>query len=187
MSTDYEVVLEPPDDGDDLDVQIETALTGARQDVLDELKKLADQDKLDPESIAQRAQDPGNPLHRVIFAEDEATAAWRRRIELAKALVRRCKIVVVQVEKIVVEGGGTKVVRVEVTRGPAYVSIQDEDGTHRYRDTRTALAEDREQVLANLDREFRGWVERRRSILSLELDQVLDTVDSASRAMRAGE
>lgn len=186
MSADREVVsLEPVDSDDDLDIQIETALTGSSQDVLDELQDLHDQDKLDPESIAQRAQDPGSALHRVIFAEDDATAAWRRRIELAQALVRRVKIVTIQVRVTSVEGGGTRTTKVKVGEARAFTSIRGEDGRHHYRETRKALAEDREQVVAMLDREVRGMVNRRLSILSL--DEIEQAIVETIKAIRAGE
>lgn len=177
------VHLEPPEDGDDLDVQVETALTGAAEDVIEELQALHDEGKLDPESVAQRAQDPGSALHRVIFREDDATAAWRHRMDLAGALVRRVKIVTIQVRVGRVEGGGTRSTRVKMGEVRAFTSIKDDDGRHHYRGTREALQEDREYVVSMLNREVRAMVRRRRSILSL--DEIAQVVTETIEAIRA--
>lgn len=182
MAEDVTLVIEPPEDGEEDEFQLR--YVGAPEEVIRELLELEAEDKLDPETVAQRARDPQNPLHPLIFREDDSIAAWRFRVERAQRLIQRVRIVPIKIRE--VEGGGVAQVEVSIRTGDApraFTSVEDGDGRQRYKETRRALREDHAYVLRTLNAEVKAMVRRRMLILSL--DEISTVITEAVAELRA--
>ena len=134
--------------------------------------------RLTPEAVVRDAEDPLSPLHAKIFAESEQEAAYQRRLELARQLIRS--------------------VRVNVTidhRSVSVVGYVHDPATHASGYVPTAsLVNERERALEVVLREFHrveAIITRSREIATVlglreELEAMLNNlqqfVDAARRA-----
>jgi len=48
--------------------------------------------RLTPEAVVKDAEDPSSPLHTKIFRESDQVAAYQRRLELARQLIRSLRV-----------------------------------------------------------------------------------------------
>lgn len=145
---------------------------------LTELTILGD-GRLTPEAVVRDAEDPSSPLHAKIFRESDGEAAYQRRLELARQLIRS--------------------VRVNVTidqRSISVVGYVHDPSTHASGYVPTAsLINERERALEVVLREFarvEAIITRSREIatvlgLRTELETMLNNlqqfVDAARRAV----
>ena len=134
--------------------------------------------RLTPEAVVRDAEDPSSPFHAKIFGESEREAAYQRRLELARQLIRS--------------------VRVNVTidqRSVSVVGYVHDPSTHVSGYVPTAsLVNERERALEVVLREFtriEAIITRSREIatvlgLRTELETMLNNlqqfVDAARRA-----
>jgi hypothetical protein len=126
-----------------------TQESGLTQNVIDILSGLEAEDKLTAEAVVDLARDPDHPLHDRIFRETDDEAAYQRRLDLARGVIRRWKIYVT--------GGG-------VISYPmrAVLHVPSED---RYKRTERAFLENTAEVEAMLRRELES-IQRKYGMLT---------------------
>jgi hypothetical protein len=133
--------------------------------------------RLTPEAVVQDAENPQSPLHTKIFGESDREAAYQRRLELARQLIRS--------------------VRVNVTidqRSISVVGYVHDPSTHSSGYVPTAsLINERERALQVVLREFarvEAIITRSREIaevlgLRAELESMLNNLQQFVAAARA--
>lgn len=125
--------------------------------VLDKLIELERNDKLEPETVVSEATDPGSPLY-THFEWDDSTAAHEWRLQQARQLIRRYKI-------IITEPDGTTF---------RYRRFTHVDSVGRYHDTDRALRDWRDEVLDRARRDFETWQLRYQRLGLAAQRQIID-------------
>jgi hypothetical protein len=122
------------------------------------------------EEAVREAENPLNPLHPVIFREDDETAAYERRLDLARHLFRSVQVTIITPERKEVT------MRVVVTH-----ERPNQPGKNYYSTTEYALADPslRAEVLKKVLMELAA-IRRKYSELD-ELAKVFTEIDQALR------
>ena len=124
---------------------------------------------LTADDVVEAARDTDSPLHRIVFATDDETAAHEHRKDIARLILRSIRITVIQDGK---ERQAINYVNVRVAdQGPMYVPTSL---AHRQEDMRI-------QMMENAQSGINGWLARYRSLDGVS--EVFELIEKASKVL----